>query len=109
MVRALPRDITVVLIEHDMDVALGLADRVTVMNRGRVMAEGTPEDVQANPRSPRRVFRPCLSPPSSEPLLTVSEIHTYYGDSYVLQGVSLTLPRGGSPPSSAATAWARPR
>jgi branched-chain amino acid transport system ATP-binding protein len=32
-----------------MDGALGLADRVTVMNRGRVMAEGTPEDVQANP------------------------------------------------------------
>ena len=49
MVRALPRTITVVLIEHDMDVALGLADRVTVMNRGRVMAEGTPEEVQTNP------------------------------------------------------------
>jgi branched-chain amino acid transport system ATP-binding protein len=48
MIRALSRDITVVLIEHDMDVALGLADRVTVMNRGRVMAEGTPEDVQVN-------------------------------------------------------------
>jgi branched-chain amino acid transport system ATP-binding protein len=49
MVRALPRDITVILIEHDMDVALGLADRVTVMNRGRVMAEGTPDEVQSNP------------------------------------------------------------
>ena len=49
MIRALPREITVVLIEHDMDVALGLADQVTVMHRGRVMAEGTPEDVQANP------------------------------------------------------------
>ena len=49
MIRALPRDITVVMIEHDMDVALGLADRVTVMNRGRVMAEGTPDEVQANP------------------------------------------------------------
>jgi branched-chain amino acid transport system ATP-binding protein len=49
MVRALPRDITVVLIEHDMDVALGLADRVTVMNRGRVMAEGSPAEVQSNP------------------------------------------------------------
>ena len=43
MIRALPREITVVMIEHDMDVALGLADRVTVMNRGRVMAEGTPD------------------------------------------------------------------
>ena len=49
MVRALPREITVVLIEHDMDVALGLADRVTVMNRGRVMVEGTPAEVQSNP------------------------------------------------------------
>jgi branched-chain amino acid transport system ATP-binding protein len=49
MVRALSRNITLVLIEHDMDVALGLADRVTVMNRGRVMAEGTPQDVQGNP------------------------------------------------------------
>jgi branched-chain amino acid transport system ATP-binding protein len=49
MVRALPRDMTVVLIEHDMDVALGLADLVTVMNRGRVMAEGTPTEVQSNP------------------------------------------------------------
>ena len=29
-----------------------------------------------------------------EPLLTVSEIHTYYGDSYVLQGVSLALSKG---------------
>jgi branched-chain amino acid transport system ATP-binding protein len=49
MVRALPRDITVVLIEHDMDVALGIADRVTVMNRGQVMTEGTPEQIQADP------------------------------------------------------------
>ena len=48
MVRSLPRDITIVLIEHDMDVALGLADRVTVMNRGRIMAEGTPGEVQVN-------------------------------------------------------------
>jgi ABC-type branched-subunit amino acid transport system ATPase component len=50
MVRALPREITVVMIEHDMDVALGLADRVTVMNRGRVMAEGTPAEVQCDPQ-----------------------------------------------------------
>jgi branched-chain amino acid transport system ATP-binding protein len=50
LVRALPREITVVMIEHDMDVALGLADRVTVMNRGRVMAEGTPAEVQQNPQ-----------------------------------------------------------
>ena len=49
MIRALPREITLVMIEHDMDVALGLADRVTVMNRGRVMAEGTPAEMQSDP------------------------------------------------------------
>jgi branched-chain amino acid transport system ATP-binding protein len=49
MVRGLSRDITLVMIEHDMDVALGIADRVTVMNRGQVMAEGTPEQIQADP------------------------------------------------------------
>ena len=49
MIGALPRAITVLMIEHDMDVALGLADRVTVLHRGRVILEGTPGEVQANP------------------------------------------------------------
>jgi branched-chain amino acid transport system ATP-binding protein len=48
MVAALPRDITLVMIEHDMDVALGLADRVTVLHQGRVILEGAPEQVRAN-------------------------------------------------------------
>jgi branched-chain amino acid transport system ATP-binding protein len=49
MIAALPREITVLMIEHDMDVALGLADRVTVLHRGRVILEGAPADVQASP------------------------------------------------------------
>ena len=49
MIGALSRDITVLMIEHDMDVALGLADRVTVLHRGRVIVEGTPGEVQTNP------------------------------------------------------------
>ena len=48
MIAALPRDITLVMIEHDMDVALGLADRVTVLHQGRVILEGTPDEVRAN-------------------------------------------------------------
>ncbi len=44
----LPRSITVVLIEHDMDVALAAADHVTVMHNGRVIAGGTPAEIQAN-------------------------------------------------------------
>ncbi|HJS37527.1 MAG TPA: ABC transporter ATP-binding protein [Burkholderiales bacterium] len=49
MIAALPRDITLMMIEHDMDVALGLADRVTVLHQGQVILEGTPDEVRANP------------------------------------------------------------
>jgi branched-chain amino acid transport system ATP-binding protein len=48
MIAALPRELTVLMIEHDMDVALGLADRVTVLHRGRVIMEGAPGDVQTD-------------------------------------------------------------
>jgi ABC-type branched-subunit amino acid transport system ATPase component len=50
MIAGLPRDITLVMIEHDMDVALGLADRVTVLHQGEVILEGTPDEVRANPQ-----------------------------------------------------------
>ena len=45
---ALDRDITLILIEHDMDVALGVAERVTMMHDGRVIVEGTPAEIRAN-------------------------------------------------------------
>lgn len=48
IIAALPRHITLLMIEHDMDVALGLADRVTVLHRGRTMFEGTPAEVSAD-------------------------------------------------------------
>jgi branched-chain amino acid transport system ATP-binding protein len=44
----LERDVTLVLIEHDMDVALRVAERVTMMHDGRVIVEGTPAEIRAN-------------------------------------------------------------
>jgi branched-chain amino acid transport system ATP-binding protein len=44
----LDREITLVLIEHDMDVALRVAERVTMMHEGRVIVEGTPDEIRAN-------------------------------------------------------------
>ena len=44
----LDRDITLLLIEHDMDIALAVADRVTMMHDGRVIVEGTPAEIRAN-------------------------------------------------------------
>ena len=48
IVRALPRDIAMVLIEHDMDLALGLVDSVTVMHEGRVLLEDVPDNIRGN-------------------------------------------------------------
>ena len=46
LVQGLPREITVLIIEHDLDVVFSLADRVTVLHLGAVLADGTPEEVR---------------------------------------------------------------
>jgi branched-chain amino acid transport system ATP-binding protein len=48
---SIPREITIVMIEHDMDVALEFAERITVMHFGEVVVEGTRADVVADPRT----------------------------------------------------------
>jgi branched-chain amino acid transport system ATP-binding protein len=44
----LDRSITLIIIEHDMDVALRVAERVTMMHEGRKIVEGTPDEIRAN-------------------------------------------------------------
>jgi ABC-type branched-subunit amino acid transport system ATPase component/ABC-type branched-subunit amino acid transport system permease subunit len=44
--RALPRDVTVVVIAHDMDLVFSVADRIVVMHEGRIVASGTGEEIQ---------------------------------------------------------------
>lgn len=50
MLEGLPREVTLLIIEHDMDVVSSLADRVTVLHYGEVLAEGTFDEVKADPR-----------------------------------------------------------
>ena len=50
MVRSLPREMTILMIEHDMDVAFELADRITVLHQGRLIAEGDVEAIRNNPQ-----------------------------------------------------------
>jgi branched-chain amino acid transport system ATP-binding protein len=49
LIASLPRELTLILIEHDMDVALSNADMVTVMKDGRVVAENTPDLIVDDP------------------------------------------------------------
>ena len=51
LLQAIPRTTTVVMIEHDMDVALDFAERVSVMHFGEVVVEGTRGEVVAHPRT----------------------------------------------------------
>jgi len=51
LVTGIPRDVTIVMIEHDMDVALDFAERITVLHFGRVVVEGTRGEVVAHPRT----------------------------------------------------------
>jgi len=48
-IRGLAARVAVVLVEHDMEVVLGLADRICVFHQGRLLAEGTPAEVTKNP------------------------------------------------------------
>jgi branched-chain amino acid transport system ATP-binding protein len=51
LVTGIPRDVTIVMIEHDMDVALDFAERITVLHFGEVVVEGTRAEVVAHPRT----------------------------------------------------------
>jgi branched-chain amino acid transport system ATP-binding protein len=51
LLRTIPRDVTIVMIEHNMDVALDFADRISVMHFGEVIVEGTRAEVVADPRT----------------------------------------------------------
>jgi branched-chain amino acid transport system ATP-binding protein len=51
LVSGIPREVTIVMIEHDMDVALDFAERITVLHFGEVVVEGTRAEVVAHPRT----------------------------------------------------------
>ena len=55
LLASIPRDVTMVMIEHDMDVALDFADRITLLHFGEVIVEGSRADVVSDPRT-REVY-----------------------------------------------------
>ena len=50
LIRRIAADLTILIVEHDMEVVMGLAHTITVLHYGEVLAEGSPAAIQANPR-----------------------------------------------------------
>jgi branched-chain amino acid transport system ATP-binding protein len=48
LLRQLAPAMTLVIVEHDMSVVMAISDRITVLDRGAVLAEGAPEDIRRN-------------------------------------------------------------
>jgi branched-chain amino acid transport system ATP-binding protein len=50
LVRRIASHLTILIVEHDMQVVMGLADRITVFHYGQILAEGRPDEIRENPR-----------------------------------------------------------
>jgi ABC-type branched-subunit amino acid transport system ATPase component len=100
IVKRISAELPVLLVEHDIDRVFQLADRVTVMNEGRVLLDGTVEDARASPKV-QEVYigtgatavaaRPRETAARINALLTAANVDTFYGKSHILNDVSFTL------------------
>jgi len=97
--------VNLMLIEHDMDVVFALADRIIVLEQGSLLVEGTPVEIQNNPKvqeiylggdlEDSRSHRQAQQNPSAgEKLVEVENIDTFYGMSQALHSVSMEVNRG---------------
>jgi branched-chain amino acid transport system ATP-binding protein len=50
LVRRIAKDLTILIVEHDMQVVMELAQQITVLHYGEILAEGTTAEIQQNPR-----------------------------------------------------------
>jgi ABC-type branched-subunit amino acid transport system ATPase component len=88
LISALPRSIALLMIEHDMNVVFSVADRITVLSFGEVLASGTVAEIRNNDRVREIYLGTALWCWSSK------NVNADYDDSHVLHGISLTVNEG---------------
>ena len=106
LLKSISRGRTMIIIDHDMDALFELVERVTVLQEGRVLVEGTPEEIKGNAAVQEAYLGGVLERMS---LLEVNGLNTYYGDSHILFDVALKSSATRWWRCSAATAPARAR
>jgi len=99
-------NLTLLLVEHDMDVVFSLADRIIVLNQGCLFAEGTPDEIRNDPRVLDIYLGASMAgfpdvkkakvKLEGEKILALEEINTYYGLSQALHNVSIEVRQGES-------------
>ena len=82
--------VTIMLIEHDMQAVMGLCEIITVMNFGTRLAEGTPDQVRANPAVDRG-----LSRKRGRCCLRSDDVHVHYHKVAALKGIDMAVPEDG--------------
>ena len=88
LLKSIRRGRTLVVIDHDMDAIFELAERITVLHEGRVLAEGTPDEIKGNATVQEAYLGGVHARMS---LLEVTALNSYYGDSHILFDVSLRV------------------
>ncbi|MCP4329248.1 MAG: ATP-binding cassette domain-containing protein [Alphaproteobacteria bacterium] len=95
--------VTVIIVEHDMSLVMGISDHIYVLDAGRRIADGSPAEVRAN-ADVRKAYlgdsdfagrgRPEAWQPSDQPVLEIEALTAGYGAAPVLQAVDLSVRSG---------------